>query len=83
MSTATDLQNAMRSNPRDGLLQNFVFDELPDNQKAIAESYAALAVKLMVVPEGYERSVALRMLLESKDAAVAACRKGNPPPSPT
>lgn len=55
------------------ILRYFTFDHLPDHLKAVSAPFAELAHKLVeTIPPGPELSVALRKLLESKDAAVRA-----------
>lgn len=55
----------------------FVYSHLPDRLQKVSLLYAVLAVQLVeMVPPGPERTVALRKLLESKDAAVRAAIEG-------
>ena len=55
------------------ILRYFKFDHLPDDLKAVSAPFADLANRLVAaLPPGPELSVALRKLLESKDAAVRA-----------
>ncbi len=56
------------------ILQYFAFDHLrSDELKATSSLYFDLAAQLVAtVPRSPERTVALRKLLESKDAAVRA-----------
>lgn len=58
---------------RDHIEQFFEYDHLPAALQAVSEPFCVLA-KLIVasVPRNPERTVALRKLLESKDAAVRA-----------
>jgi hypothetical protein len=63
--------------PRDELpepiLQFFTFSHLPETLQAISAPFAQLAHELVLrLPRNAERSVALRKLLECKDAAVRA-----------
>lgn len=64
------------SNPKedeDGILQFFVFDHLPPHLSAISKPFAEAARRLVrTLPRNAERTVALRKLLEAKDAAVRA-----------
>lgn len=58
---------------QDHIMQFFAFDHLPDHLKEVSEPFAALANALVDgLPRNPERTVALRKLLESKDAAVRA-----------
>ncbi|MET9479890.1 hypothetical protein [Streptomyces sp. NPDC006638] len=55
------------------ILRYFKFGHLPDHLKAVSAPFADLANQLAdSLPPGPETSVALRKLLESKDAAVRA-----------
>lgn len=55
------------------LIDFFDFAHLPDHLQAISRPFHALAHQLEEMLEpGAERTVALRKLLESKDAAVRA-----------
>lgn len=54
------------------ILQFFAFAHLPPHLQAVSEPFHAMAQRLMELPRNPERTVALRKLLESKDAAVRA-----------
>lgn len=55
------------------ILQWFTFDHLKNEQlRSVSERFALLAQEVMRLPRSAERTVALRKLLESKDAAVRA-----------
>ena len=55
------------------LIQFFAYDHLPPHLQAVSEPFAKLAdVIVIALPRNPERTVALRKLLESKDAAVRA-----------
>ncbi len=55
------------------MLKWFAFDHLPENLKEVSTQFAALAKSICVnLESGPERTVALRKLLEAKDAAVRA-----------
>lgn len=54
------------------ILKYFVFDHLPEKLRAVSKPFSELARELMTLPRCAERSVALRKLLEAKDAAVRA-----------
>ncbi len=52
--------------------QFFAFEHLPLSLQAVSAPFHALAQKILELPRNPERTVALRKLLESKDAAVRA-----------
>lgn len=52
------------------VLQFFRFGHLPDHLQAVSKGFARVAVDLAGQPSGPELTVALRKLLEAKDAAV-------------
>ena len=54
------------------VLQFFVYDHLPENLKTISAPFSVLAHRIAAGPANQETTVALRKLLESKDAAVRA-----------
>lgn len=54
------------------IMQFFKFDHLPPEKQAVSRPFHELAVKIHELPRNPERSVALRKLLEAKDAAVRA-----------
>ena len=55
------------------ILRYFVYDHLPDKLKGVSMPFWELACTMeAVLPKGAEKSVALRKLLEAKDAAVRA-----------
>lgn len=55
------------------ILQYFEAGHLPDHLRLVSEPFGSLAHQLMAtLPMCEERSVALRKLLEAKDAAVRA-----------
>ena len=57
----------------DRMLKFFAFDHLPEHLQAVSRHFHNLAHRVTgMCPEGPERTVALRKLLESKDAAVRA-----------
>lgn len=59
-------------NPVDHVLQFFVFDHLPERLKVVSQPFAELAQKVAAGPGNPETTIALRKLLEAKDAAVRA-----------
>lgn len=54
------------------IMQYFSYDHLPPHLQEVSALFASLAQSIMQLPRNPERSVALRKLLESKDAAVRA-----------
>lgn len=56
----------------DPIAQFFDYEHLPENLKEVSRPFGQLAAKVMELPKNPERSVALRKLLEAKDAAVRA-----------
>ena len=55
------------------IMRFFEFDHLPENLQEVSQSFYQMAHHLeRDLPTGPEKSVALRKLLESKDAAVRA-----------
>jgi hypothetical protein len=55
------------------ILQFFAYDHLPPHLRSVSEPFARLAADIVVeIPRNPERTVALRKLLEAKDAAVRA-----------
>lgn len=60
------------SNP-ERMLRWFQYDHLPQHLQQVSRPFSTLAASLCEILEpGPERTVALRKLLESKDAAVRA-----------
>ncbi len=65
--------NAPAIAPEDRMLKWFAYAHLPDKLRDVSAPFHGLACMLIeYVPAGPERTVALRKLLESKDAAVRA-----------
>ena len=63
----------MSEQPRDPILQFFAFEHLPPHLRLVSERFAILATDIVdTLPRNPERTVALRKLLEAKDAAVRA-----------
>jgi hypothetical protein len=55
------------------ILQFFAFDHLPEHLKVVSIQFYELACSLVAtLPRNPERTVALRKLLEAKDAAIRA-----------
>ena len=58
--------------PTEFVVQFFEYDHLPPYLQMVSRPFSDLAQQLLLLPRNPERSVALRKLLESKDAAVRA-----------
>lgn len=59
--------------PQEHILQFFSYQHLPAHLQLVSEPFASLADLLVAtLPRNPERTVALRKLLEAKDAAVRA-----------
>ena len=56
----------------DQIMQFFSYGHLPERLQAVSKPFSELADVIATLPRNAERSVALRKLLESKDAAVRA-----------
>jgi hypothetical protein len=55
------------------ILKYFAYEHLPPHLQVISKPFGQLAIQLnQLLPENPEKQVALRKLLESKDAAVRA-----------
>lgn len=54
------------------ILQFFAFDHLPPHLRAVSQPFCELAERVADGPSNAESTVALRKLLEAKDAAVRA-----------
>ena len=54
------------------LLQFFAYDHLPQHLQDVSQPFAALAARIAGQSSNPETTVALRKLLEAKDAAVRA-----------
>lgn len=65
--------DVLRDPPPERMLKWFAFDHLPDRLRDVSRIFHAAAVDVIQeVQPGPERTVALRKLLEAKDAAVRA-----------
>ncbi len=59
--------------PEERMLKWFAYAHLPEKLQAVSAPFGQLAEKIAAdIPAGPERTVALRKLLEAKDAAVRA-----------
>ena len=57
----------------DHIMQFFAYEHLPAHLQAVSKPFGDLAKSVVdTIPQNPERTVALRKLLESKDAAVRA-----------
>jgi hypothetical protein len=54
------------------IIQFFNYAHLPPHLQEISRPFADMATVIMTLPRNPERTVALRKLLEAKDAAVRA-----------
>ena len=64
----------MTENKTDNIMQFFSYEHLPMNLQEVSKPFCDLANEItLTIPRNPERTVALRKLLESKDAAVRAC----------
>jgi hypothetical protein len=65
--------------PLESIMQFFAYEHLPPALQEVSRHFCHLADYLVrTLPRGPERSVALRKLLEGKDAAVRARMAGRP-----
>lgn len=61
------------------VLRFFSYDHLPDHLQEVSKPFSDLATQVANrAPDNQETTVALRKLLEAKDAAVRACLVDNP-----
>lgn len=57
----------------DHIMQFFAYEHLPERLQAVSKPFGEMAANIVAtLPQNPERTVALRKLLESKDAAVRA-----------
>lgn len=64
---------AIAEAPQEHILQFFAYAHLPEHLQLVSKPFADLAQSMVwVLPRNPERTVALRKLLEAKDAAVRA-----------
>jgi len=57
---------------KDHIVQFFAYAHLPAHLQEVSKPFATLADFVLTLPRNPERTVALRKLLEAKDAAVRA-----------
>lgn len=60
------------ANSGEHIAQFFAFAHLPPHLAVVSRPFTTAAVKVLELPRNPERTVALRKLLEAKDAAVRA-----------
>ena len=72
MATLTPEQELSALCDAEPILRFFSYNRLPVHLQDLPEEFAAMACRIMNLPRSAERTVALRKLLESKDAAVRA-----------
>lgn len=66
-------ENTMHPDPPEHIIQFFAYDHLPEHLRGVSQPFGELAQRIVdTLPRNPERTVALRKLLESKDAAVRA-----------
>jgi hypothetical protein len=58
------------------IAQFFAYEHLPPHLQEVSKPFATLAETVLTLPRNPERTVALRKLLEAKDAAVRASARG-------
>lgn len=66
------MSDSSAPNPPDSTYQFFAFEHLPPHLQEVSRPFAELATFLQTLPRNAERAVAMRKLLEAKDAAVRA-----------
>lgn len=68
-----DEESVPAQKPEDRMLKWFVYSHLPERLQNVSKAFHDLAIGVVRnIPSGPERTVSLRKLLESKDAAVRA-----------
>ncbi len=72
--TAKDGDGPMHNNP---ILRHFAYDHLPKRLQDVSRAFHALAASnVAALPDGPEKDMCLRKLLEAKDCAVRAAMEG-------
>lgn len=67
------MNNDQASNVPEHIMQFFAYEHLPAHLQAVSRPFGELAQQIVeTLPRNPERTVALRKLLEAKDAAVRA-----------
>lgn len=77
--TTRDPGEPILKEPTEPILQYFAYKHLPPHLQQVSAHFADLAQRIMNLPRSPERTVALRKLLESKDAAVRAALSATSP----
>lgn len=73
MSDTNATEAAPKSPPPEHISQFFAYAHLPERLQAVSKPFCDLATQIVeTLPRNPERTVALRKLLEAKDAAVRA-----------
>lgn len=73
MFRAGEPRNMHMQTATEHIMQFFKYDHLPEHLRAISKPFSDMAENIVnTIPRNPERTVALRKLLESKDAAVRA-----------
>ena len=68
-----DLDTLIELAKQDPIMQFFAYNHLPDDVRSTSSMFANVAIEIVqFLPRNAERTVALRKLLEAKDAAVRA-----------
>ena len=71
---------AQTANTPEPIMQFFTYAHLPPHLQAVSKPFCDMAMGIIItLPRNPERTVALRKLLESKDAAVRALLYKEPP----
>lgn len=63
---------AVQPEPTEPIMKFFAWEHLPPKLQSVSQPFQITASHIMTLPRSAERTVALRKLLESKDAAVRA-----------
>ena len=67
------MEQTQQQQPKEHILQFFAYSHLPEPLQDVSAPFGNLAASLVkTLPRNAERTVALRKLLEAKDAAVRA-----------
>lgn len=69
---STDGLEKMLDDSGEHIAQFFKFGHLREDSRRVSKTFAEQALRILKLPRNPERTVALRKLLESKDAAVRA-----------
>lgn len=72
LARATITPMLVQMSEQEPILKFFAFAHLPERLQGVSFAFASLAVQVMELPRSAERTVALRKILEGKDAAVRA-----------